>query len=132
MGRPPVGKRAMTSAERQRRYRAKLVEIVDAERVLAALSRAYDRAYFPDQDAIRAGVKKLLRRWDKDAAARSRWWRKTSAAVAKRTRKKRQSPQNRLRQIVISLIVMIIVGWLLARWLLREPVYFEPPAPSVA
>jgi hypothetical protein len=32
---------------------------------------------------------------------------------------------------VISLIVMIIVGWLLARWLLREPVYFEPPAPPV-
>jgi hypothetical protein len=87
MGRPPVGKRAMTSAERQRRYRAKLAEIVDAERVLAALSRAYDRAYLPDQDAIRAGVKKLLRRWDKDTAARARRFRQWLAAERKRRKR---------------------------------------------
>ena len=51
------------------RYRAKLAEIVHPERVLADLSSTYDRAYLADQDAIRAGVKKLMRRWDKAAAA---------------------------------------------------------------
>jgi hypothetical protein len=28
---------------------------------------------------------------------------------------------------VIALILMIVVGWLLAKWLLRERVYIEPP-----
>jgi hypothetical protein len=65
----------MTPAERQRRHRAKLAEIVHPEHVLVELSRAYDRAYLADQDAIRAGVKKLLRQWEKGAAANARWWR---------------------------------------------------------
>src|SRR5262249_37845611 len=79
----------MTPAERQRRRRAKLAEIVHPEHVLAELDRAYSRAYLADQGDIRAGMKKLLRQWEKDAAARGRWWRKKSAAAAKRTRKKR-------------------------------------------
>jgi len=48
MGRPRIGATVMTPAERQRRHRAKLAEIVHPERVLAELSRAYDRAYLSD------------------------------------------------------------------------------------
>lgn len=35
---------------------------------------------------------------------------------------------------MLALIVMIVVGWLLAKWLLpriREPVYIEPPPPQL-
>jgi hypothetical protein len=28
---------------------------------------------------------------------------------------------------MLALVVMIVVGWLLARWLLRAPLYIEPP-----
>jgi hypothetical protein len=31
---------------------------------------------------------------------------------------------------MLALIVMIIVGWFLVRWL-REPVYFESPTPPL-
>src|SRR5262249_38559389 len=48
----------------------------DPERVLADLQRSYRRGFLTDQDAIRAGVKKLLARWEKDAAASKRLWRK--------------------------------------------------------
>jgi hypothetical protein len=72
-----------------RAARAKLAAIVHPEHVLAELSRAYGRAYLADQNDIRTGVSKLLRQWEKDADARKRWWRKKSAAGAKRTRKKR-------------------------------------------
>jgi hypothetical protein len=89
MGRPRIGATVMSAAERQRRHRAKLAEIVHAEHVLAELSRAYDRAYLADQDAIRAGVKRLLRRWDKDAAASARWWRQQLGRAAERKRRKR-------------------------------------------
>ena len=75
MGRPP--------AERQRRHRAKMREVAHAsdvlvalERagdVLAALERAYKRArYEYEQREIRAGIKRLLARWEKEAAAAER------------------------------------------------------------
>jgi hypothetical protein len=79
VGRPRIGPNAMTPAERQRRRRAKLAEIVGPERVLADLSLAYARAYLGDQDAILAGLKRLLRRWEKDAAANARWRRQQTA-----------------------------------------------------
>lgn len=79
MGRPRIGPNAMTPAERQRRRRAKLAEIVGPKRVLADLSLAYARAYLGDQDAILAGLKRLLRRWEKDAAANARWRRQQTA-----------------------------------------------------
>jgi hypothetical protein len=53
MGRPRIGKTVMTPAERQRRRRAKLAEIIDPERVIADLDRVYQRAFPADQDAIR-------------------------------------------------------------------------------
>jgi hypothetical protein len=65
MGRPRVGKTVMTPAERQRRRRAKLREIVHAADVLADLERHYGRADLREQGAIRAGLKKLLARWEK-------------------------------------------------------------------
>jgi hypothetical protein len=80
MGRLRIGATVMTPAEHQRRRRAKLAQIVRAEHVLADLSRAYGRAYLSDQDALRAGLKKLLRRWEKDAAAHARWWRRVRKA----------------------------------------------------
>ena len=103
------------------RHRAKFAEVVDSERVLADLARAYDRAYAGGQIAIRAGVKKLLRRWGRDATAHDRWLRQRAAA-----RRKRKKRSLRSRH-VIALILMIVVGWLPAKWLLREPVYIEPP-----
>jgi hypothetical protein len=75
MGRYPIGTVAMTPTERQRRRRAKLRETVYAEQVLANLQRDYARAGVNEQPAIRAGVKKLMRRWEKDAAAYKRAWR---------------------------------------------------------
>ena len=65
MGRPPIGKVAMTDAERQHRRRAKLREAVHAADVLASLERDYPRADLRAQAAIRAGLKKLLARWEK-------------------------------------------------------------------
>jgi hypothetical protein len=73
MGRPRIGKTVMTPAERQRRRRAKL-----ADRVIADLDRIYQRAFLADQDAIRARTKKLLTRWERQAAASKEWWRKRS------------------------------------------------------
>jgi hypothetical protein len=67
MGRPRIGEAVMTPAERQRRRRAKLAEIVRAEQVVAELERAYTRAG-DEQRAIRAGVKRLLARWQRDSA----------------------------------------------------------------
>ena len=43
---------------------------------LGDLDREYRRAFLAAQDVIRAGVKKLLARWEKDEAARERRWRK--------------------------------------------------------
>jgi hypothetical protein len=78
MGRPRIGKTVMTPAERQRRRRAKLAEIIDPERVIADLDRIYQRAFLADQDTIRARTKKLLTRWERQAAASKEWWRKRS------------------------------------------------------
>ena len=83
MGRPTIYEIAMTPRERQRRRRARLAAIVHPERVLTDLSRAYGRAYLSDQDALRAGVKKLLRRWERDEIRRARWWRQRMAAGRK-------------------------------------------------
>ena len=44
--------------------------------VLADLEHTYNQAYLAGQDTIRAGVKKLLTRWERQAAANKRWWRK--------------------------------------------------------
>jgi hypothetical protein len=76
MGRPTIYEIAMTPAERQRRRRDKLRAVIDPERVLADLERTYQRAFLTDQDAMRAGVKKLLRRWDRQHEANRRWWRR--------------------------------------------------------
>ena len=89
MGRLPIYAVAMTPRERQRRRRAKLTEIVRADDVLTALGREYIRAGVNEQPAIRAGVKKLLRQWERDEAKRARWWRKQLGRPAKRRRKKR-------------------------------------------
>jgi hypothetical protein len=72
VGRPPIGERAMTPVERQRRRRAKLAEAVCPEQVLAALASDYNRAHASEQKAIRAGVKRMLARWQKDTAATPR------------------------------------------------------------
>jgi hypothetical protein len=74
----------MTPAERQRRRRAKLAAIVDPQQVLADLHRLYQRAFPADQDVIRAGLKKLLTRWQKDADHNKRLWRRR---VMKRSRR---------------------------------------------
>jgi len=76
MGRPRIGKTVMTPAERQRRRRAKLAATIDPARILTELERTYQRAVLGDQDALRAGAKKLLRRWEKQHAANKRIWRK--------------------------------------------------------
>jgi hypothetical protein len=76
MGRPRIGETVMTPAERQRRRRAKLAEVIHPERILADLERAYRRAVLGDQDAIRAGVRKLLARWERQDAANKRIWRR--------------------------------------------------------
>jgi hypothetical protein len=76
MGRPRIGEAPMTATERQRRRRAKLRERVAADDVLATLQRDYGRASADDKSAIRAGVKRLMRRWEKDAAALARLWRR--------------------------------------------------------
>jgi hypothetical protein len=77
MGRRPIGEVAMTPAERQRRRRAKLRETVRAGDVLAALKRDYIRAGDSQQRAIRAGMTKLLTRWERDAAGAARLKRRT-------------------------------------------------------
>jgi hypothetical protein len=69
MGRPRIGRDRDDAGRAAARYRAKLAEIVHPERVLADLSSTYDRAYLADQDAVRAGMKKLMRRWDKATAS---------------------------------------------------------------
>ena len=76
MGRPRLGESVMTAAERQRRRRAKLREAIDPAQVLADVERAYRRAVLADKDAIRKGAKRLLRQWERQEAARERWWRK--------------------------------------------------------
>ena len=77
MGRPHV----MTAAERQRRGKLRevthagdvLVALERAGNVLAALERAYKRArYEYEQREIRAGIKRLLARWEKETAERAR------------------------------------------------------------
>jgi hypothetical protein len=55
------------TGRRQQRRRAKLAEIIHPERVLDDLERAYSRAYPNEQNTVRAGVKKLLRQWERDA-----------------------------------------------------------------
>ena len=74
VGRPRIGEHVMTTAERQRRHRAKLREIVHAEDVLEVLARDYRRALPVEAAEIRRGVSKLLTRWHKDEAARRQWW----------------------------------------------------------
>jgi len=76
MGRPRIGESVMTAAERQRRRRAKLAATIDPAQILAELERVYQRAVLADKDAIRKGAKKLLRQWERQEAARERWWRK--------------------------------------------------------
>jgi hypothetical protein len=77
----------MTPAERQRRRRAKLAEIVRPEQVLADLSHAYNRAYATPQGDIRAGVAKLLKRWEKDAEQEARRWRERLRPPTKRKKR---------------------------------------------
>jgi hypothetical protein len=77
MGRSPIGATAMTPAERQRRRRAKLAAIIHPEDALTELERTYARAALGDQDDIRVGVKKLLRKWERQAAANKRWWQRS-------------------------------------------------------
>jgi hypothetical protein len=76
MGRPRIGKTVMTPAERQRRRRAKLAQGINPAAILADLERTYQRGVLADKDDIRAGVKKLLRRWDRQQAANERIWRR--------------------------------------------------------
>jgi len=77
MGRPRIHPdHVLTATERQRRRRERLRAEVDVGRVLEALASEYRRAYLADQDQIRAGVKRLLARWEREQAARERWWRK--------------------------------------------------------
>jgi hypothetical protein len=77
MGRPSILlDRPMTPAERQRRRRAKLRQIVYAADVVDRLERDYARAGVNEQPHIRAGIKKLLRRWERQHEASERWWRK--------------------------------------------------------
>jgi hypothetical protein len=76
MGRPRIGETVMTPAERQRRHRAKLAEAIRPGLVLEDLDRSYQRAGLADKDFMRAGVKKLLRQWERQVAASKRWWRK--------------------------------------------------------
>jgi hypothetical protein len=66
----------MTPTQRQRRRRAKLRQVIYAEHVLANLQRDYARAGVNEQPRIRAGVKRLMRRWEKEAAANKRAWRR--------------------------------------------------------
>jgi hypothetical protein len=75
MGRPSILlDRPMTTAERQRRHRAKLREVVYAGDVLDRLKRDYGRVHIDEKKVIRAGVKKLLARWQRDDAAIRRYW----------------------------------------------------------
>jgi hypothetical protein len=75
MGRPCILlDRPMTNAERQRRHRAKLAEIIVAENVLEALQRDYARAHIDEKKTIRVGVKRLLARWHRDAEGLRRYW----------------------------------------------------------
>jgi hypothetical protein len=75
MGRPAIlPDRPLTPAERQRRHRAKLREVVHAADVLDRLSRDYARAHIDEKKTIRTSVKKLLARWQKDAEALRRYW----------------------------------------------------------
>lgn len=65
----------MSDRERQQRHRARLRQRVDVADVLASLERDYCRVSVDEQTAIRAGVKKLMRRWEKNAAVLARYWR---------------------------------------------------------
>jgi hypothetical protein len=58
---------------------------------LAELDRAYRRAYLADQNDIRAGVKRMLHQWEKDAAASARWWRQRTAAGRERKKSSTKS-----------------------------------------
>jgi len=89
MGRPAIHGTPMTNAERQQRHRAKLAKIVRADDVLTALGREYIRAGVNEQPAIRAGVKKLLARWERDEAKRARRFGRWLSRAAGRKRKKR-------------------------------------------
>ena len=87
MGRPSILlDRPMTTAERQRRHRAKLREQVHAEDVLARLDRDYIRAGVNEQPTIRKGVKRLLARWQRDAEANRRYWSKRFPKLRSRQR----------------------------------------------
>jgi hypothetical protein len=77
----------MTPAERQRRHRAKLREIVSADMVLAELRRGYGRATIDEKSAIRARVKKLLRAWEKDAVRLAAYWRRQRGGDRRRRRR---------------------------------------------
>jgi hypothetical protein len=55
--------------------------------VLEALASEYRRAILADQDQIRTGVKRLLARWEREQAARERWWRKKPRPPAKRKKR---------------------------------------------
>jgi hypothetical protein len=88
MGRPRIhSDHVMTATERQRRRRERLRTEVDVARVLEALASEYRRAYLADQDQIRTGVKRLLARWEREAAASKRWWRKKLRPAAKRKKR---------------------------------------------
>jgi hypothetical protein len=89
MGRRPIGEVPMTPAERQRRRRTKLAEVVHVEQVLADLERDYIRAGVNKQPAIRTRMKKLLARWEKDAAAADRAWRQAMRSRSSRAKKGR-------------------------------------------
>jgi hypothetical protein len=76
----------MTPAERQRRRRAKLRETVHVEQALANLERDYIRAGVNKQPVIRAGMKRLLARLERDAAASDRAWRRAMRSRSRKTR----------------------------------------------
>jgi hypothetical protein len=74
LGRPSVlTDRAMTPAERQRRHSAKIVNIEQVARHLGPQLRP---PVLIEKKAIRAGVKKLLARWQREAEASRRYWAK--------------------------------------------------------
>jgi hypothetical protein len=77
MGRPSVlPDRAMTPAERQRRHRAKLREVVSPADMVERLNRDYHRMHIDERRALCTGVKKLLARWQREAEANRRYWAK--------------------------------------------------------
>jgi hypothetical protein len=77
MGRPCILlDRPLTTAERQRRHRAKLREVVFPADVVERLNRDYHRVHIDERRALCAGVKKLLARWQREVEANRRYWAK--------------------------------------------------------